>query len=46
MDTEQLMGISNKQWTKIMNAVVWNLVDTEGIYRGQAAAFEQYEYLT
>lgn len=31
---------------KIMNAVVWNLVDTEGIYRGQAAAFEQYEYLT
>ncbi|MFF2091456.1 MEKHLA domain-containing protein [Paenibacillus sp. NPDC058174] len=29
----------------IVNAIVWNLIDDEGVYRGQAAAFSEYRYL-
>lgn len=29
----------------ISDAVVWNLLDEQGIYRGQAAAFDQWTYL-
>ncbi|WP_424767575.1 MEKHLA domain-containing protein [Paenibacillus sp. sgz302251] len=29
----------------IVNATVWNVVDEEGVYRGQAAAFTEYRYL-
>ncbi|GLX68792.1 MEKHLA domain-containing protein [Paenibacillus glycanilyticus] len=29
----------------IMNATVWNLVDEQGIYRGQAATFREYKYI-
>ena len=28
---------------RIVNATVWNLVDAEGIYRGQAATFSEWE---
>lgn len=30
---------------RIKKAVVWNLVDTEQIYRGQAACFGEWEYI-
>ncbi len=30
---------------RIRRAVVWNLADSEGIYRGQAACFGEWEYL-
>ena len=30
---------------RIDHAMVWNLIDPAGIYRGQAAAFEKWEYL-
>lgn len=30
---------------RIKKAVVWNLVDSEGVYRGQAARFGEWEYL-
>ncbi|MFD0960447.1 MEKHLA domain-containing protein [Paenibacillus chungangensis] len=30
----------------IKRATVWNVVDSEGIYRGQAAAFADYEYVS
>lgn len=29
----------------IRNATVWNLEDAQGVYRGQAAAFAQWEFL-
>ncbi|SFE00144.1 MEKHLA domain-containing protein [Paenibacillus catalpae] len=29
----------------IVNATVWNLVDEQGIYRGQAATFQDYKYI-
>ncbi|WP_042166342.1 MEKHLA domain-containing protein [Paenibacillus gorillae] len=29
----------------IVNAIVWNLIDDAGVYRGQAAAFTEYKYL-
>lgn len=29
----------------IKNAVVWNLLDNKGIYAGQAARFEEWEFL-
>ncbi|MCM3630688.1 MEKHLA domain-containing protein [Paenibacillus glycanilyticus] len=29
----------------IVNATVWNLVDEQGIYRGQAATFVDYKYI-
>lgn len=30
---------------RIKKAVVWNLIDSEGVYRGQAACFGNWEYL-
>ena len=30
---------------QIKNAVVWNLMDTEGNYKGQAARFEEWEFI-
>lgn len=30
---------------KIQNAVVWNIIDANGIYRGQAAYFKEWLYL-
>ncbi|MFI3122781.1 MAG: MEKHLA domain-containing protein [Methylococcales bacterium] len=30
---------------KISNAIVWNLVDDNGIYQGQAACFSDWEFL-
>lgn len=30
---------------KIQNAVVWNVIDEQGIYRGQAACFKEWFYL-
>ena len=30
---------------KIINAVVWNLMDNDGAYKGQAACFNEWEYL-
>lgn len=29
----------------ILKATVWNLVDEDGAYKGQAAAFSEYQYL-
>ena len=29
----------------IPEAIVWNLVDSEGVYRGQAATFSEWEFL-
>ncbi|MFD0589909.1 MEKHLA domain-containing protein [Paenibacillus sp. GCM10027627] len=29
----------------IRNAIVWNLVDEDGVYKGQAAAFSEYTFL-
>jgi hypothetical protein len=29
----------------IINATVWNVVDDEGKYQGQAAAFKEYKYI-
>ncbi|MFX3635296.1 MAG: MEKHLA domain-containing protein [Candidatus Pristimantibacillus sp.] len=29
----------------ILQAIVWNLIDDEGIYRGQAATFSEYRYI-
>ncbi|MUT65243.1 MEKHLA domain-containing protein [Paenibacillus sp. NEAU-GSW1] len=29
----------------IIDTLVWNLVDEEGVFRGQAAAFSEYRYL-
>ncbi|KIL41540.1 MEKHLA domain-containing protein [Gordoniibacillus kamchatkensis] len=29
----------------IINATVWNIVDDEGQYRGQAAAFNEYKFI-
>lgn len=29
----------------ILKATVWNLIDRDGVYRGQAAAFSDYRYL-
>lgn len=29
----------------IMNAVVWNLIDDKGLYKGQAATFAQFRYI-
>ncbi|CAM4209023.1 MEKHLA domain-containing protein [Paenibacillus alkaliterrae] len=29
----------------IVNAIVWNLIDEEGAYRGQAAAFSEYRFI-
>jgi hypothetical protein len=29
----------------IVNATVWNVIDSEGRYRGQAAAFTDYRYI-
>ena len=30
---------------KIINAVVWNLMDNDGAYKGQAACFKEWEFL-
>jgi hypothetical protein len=30
---------------RILDGVIWNLLDNEGIYRGQAASFSRWEYL-
>jgi len=30
----------------VENAVVWNLLDDSGLYRGQAACFESWKYVT
>ena len=30
---------------RIENAIVWNLVDEQGSYRGQAASFDRWEFL-
>lgn len=29
----------------ILQAIVWNLMDDEGVYRGQAATFSEYRYI-
>ena len=29
----------------IKNAVVWNLIDAEGVYKGQAARFGEWVFL-
>ena len=36
---------SNGKRFWIENAIVWNLIDENGLYRGQAAVFHQWTYL-
>ena len=36
---------SNGKRFKINNATVWNLVDDEGIYKGQAATFSSWNFI-
>lgn len=31
---------------RIHNAIVWNLIDDDGVYQGQAACFSDWEYLS
>jgi hypothetical protein len=30
---------------EIRNAIIWNLTDSEGVYRGQAACFSDWTFL-
>lgn len=36
---------STGQRFEIQDAIVWNLVDDNGVYRGQAAVFDEWTYL-